>query len=260
MASVASSVALRRGPSGEMGWYYRIGKITPDAILATSKYLNPTTTFLPNGGTGAFATPLPDSGLGVTGAGKINDRFAIIGVVSDAKGDRFNFGDIGKGKFFTAIEFAGKIAPQTEKAGYSKLTFMYNPGGLAINASTGEPGFGIALKLEQELTSDGRLIGILRYATNTNDSALYNQQAGLHLVLNEPRVFNRLKNDAVGLAFNWVQSTFSDRNEYDIETFYRFPVIQLVDMTLHFQQVFNPSFAPDIDSASVFSIRLKTSF
>ncbi|MGK7917868.1 MAG: carbohydrate porin [Prochloraceae cyanobacterium] len=244
----------------ETGWYYRIGKITPDAILATSKYLNPTTTFLPNAGTGFFSLPLPDSGLGVTGAVKINDRFAMIGVISDANGNRFNYGDIGKGQFFTAIEFAGKIAPKTEKAGYSKLTFTYHPGGKAINASTGEPGFGVSLKLEQELTSDGRLIGIARYATNTNDSAIYNQQAGLHLVLNEPRVFNRLKNDAVGLAFNWVQSTFSDGNEYDIEAFYRFPVIQLVDMTLHFQQVFNPSFAPNIDSASVFSIRLKTSF
>ena len=246
--------------SSEAGWYYRIGKITPDAILGTSKYLNPTTTFLPNAGTGFFSLPLPDSGLGVAGAVKINDRFAVIGVISDANGDRNNYGDIGKGQFFSAIEFAGKIAPQTEKAGYSKLTFTQHPGGKAINASTGEPGFGVSLKLEQELTSDGRLIGIVRYGTNTNDSALYSQQAGLHLVLNEPRIFNRLKNDAVGLAFNWVQSTFSDRNEYDIEAFYRFPVIQLVDMTLHFQQVFNPSFAPNIDSASVFSIRLKTSF
>ena len=246
--------------SREAGWFYRIGKITPDAILGSSKYLNPNTTFLPNGGTGFFSNALPDSGLGVTGGLEVGDRFAMIAVISDANGDRFTFGDLSKGQFYTAIEFAGKIAPRTEKAGYSKLTLWNNPGGKAINGSTGRPGAGFTLKLEQELTADGRLIGILRWGRSFNDSALYRQQVGAHLVFNEPRLLSRLKNDAVGLAFNWIQSPTPIRNEYDLEFFYRFPLFPLLDTTFHFQQVFNPVSAPDIDTASVFSIRLTTKF
>ena len=248
--------------SRQAGWYYRIGKITPDAILGTSRYLNPNTTFLPNGGNGFFSNAFPDSGLGIVGVVAINERFSMLALVSDANADRFNFGDIGKGQFYTAVEFIGKIAPQTENSGSSKLTLWHHPGGKAINASTGVEGWGFTLKLEQELTSDGRLVGIVRWGRSFDNSAIYKQQVGVHLVLNEPRLFNRIKNDAVGLAFNWIQpaDVFSGRDEYDLEVFYRVPLFPLVDTTFHFQQVFSPAFAPEINNASVFSVRLTTSF
>ena len=44
----------------ETEWAYRIGKITPDAILATSRHITPVTTFLPNAGTGLFTSGYPD--------------------------------------------------------------------------------------------------------------------------------------------------------------------------------------------------------
>ena len=37
-------------------WAYRIGKITTDSILATSRHISPVTTFLPNAGTGLFVS------------------------------------------------------------------------------------------------------------------------------------------------------------------------------------------------------------
>jgi hypothetical protein len=65
----------------------------------------------------------------------------------------------------------------------------------------------------------------------------------------------------VGLAFNWVQSPLGqNRSEYNVEIFYRFPLFPLVDATLSHQSVINPSLDPDNSHASVFSLRLRTTF
>jgi porin len=53
----------------------------------------------------------------------------------------------------------------TKNAGYSKITFWHNDGtkdGLPLNGSSGNEGWGIFVKHEQELTSDGRAIAIGR--------------------------------------------------------------------------------------------------
>jgi hypothetical protein len=250
--------------SKEAGWAYRAGKITPDQILLTSAYISPVTTFLPNVGTGVFADALADSGLGIVGAWFPNDRISVGGLVSDANGDRFNFGDVGAGDYYKALEFGIKIAPRTQKAGYSKFDLWHNDGtknGQPINASTGREGWGFAMKIEQELTSDGRAIGIFRYGRSYNGSAIYKQQAGLSLVLNDPGDPIRLKNDLVGVAFNWVESVVADsRDEYNLEVFYRFPIFPAVDTTLSYQSVIHPAFAPSIDHSSAFSLRVRTTY
>jgi hypothetical protein len=253
-----------RQGSPEAGWAYRVGKITPDGILSSSAHLDSQTTFLPSGGVSSLAIGFPDSGLGAVGAWYINDRATLVGLVSDANADRFDFGDIDEGDLFKAAELHFKIAPRTPKAGYSKLTLWHNDGtkdGLPINASLGPSGWGIFAKHEQELTDDGRAIGILRYGKSFDDSAFYDQQAGAHFLLHEPRVLTRLKNDLIGVAFNWAKADITGaRNEYNAEVFYRFPIFPHVDTTLSYQSVINPAFNRDDDHASVFSLRLRTSF
>ena len=250
--------------SREAGWAYRIGKITPDAILLTSSHISPTTTFLPNVGTGVFADGLPDSGLGVVGAWFINDRVTLGGLVSDANADRFNFGDIGAGDYYKAVEVAVKIAPRTEKAGYSKFDLWHTDGtkdGLPINAMTGREGWGFAMKLEQELTSDGRAVGIFRYGRSYNGSSIYKQQAGMSFLLYDPSDPIGIQNDLVGVAFNWVESVvIGARDEYNFEVFYRFPMFPHVDTTLSYQSVIHPALTTAIDHASAFSLRLRTTY
>ncbi len=250
--------------SEEAGWAYRIGKITPDAILSTSAHIAATTTFLPTGGTGPFANALPDSGLGAVAAWYFNDRIRLLGLFSDANGLRSDFGDIGEGDFYTAVELGVKIAPRTPKAGYSKLTFCHTDGtadGLPVNGNLGPDGWGFFFKLEQELTADGRLIGIARYGRSFNDSATYKHQAGAHLLLYDPHFIGHIRNDLVGMAFNWAQSPVSGyRSEYNVEVFYRFPIFPLVDTTLSYQSVINPALDPGNGHASVFSFRIRTTF
>jgi len=250
--------------SPEAGWAFRIGKITPDAILATSRHITPVTTFLPNVGTGLFSSGYPDSGLGFVGVVYFTERFKVLGLVSDANADRFDFGDLGEGDLYKAVEFSAKIAPRTEKAGFSKLTVWHNDGtsdGKPINASTGQDGWGMTLKLEQELTADGRAVGIFRWGKSWDDSSIFKQQVGLHFLFYDPPGPARLQNDVIGIAGNWVESVVAgSRDEYNVEVFYRFPVFPGVDTRLSYQSVINPALTREIDHASVFSLGFRTVF
>ena len=248
----------------ETGWVYRLGKITPDALISSSPYLDSQTTFLPSGGTGPFAVALPDSGFGAVGALYFGDRTAVVGLVSDANADRTDRGDIGEGDFFTAAELHVKIAPKTAKAPYSKLTLWHTDGtkdGKAVNAQAGPSGWGYFLMHQQELTHDGRWIGILRYGKSFDNSAVYDEMAAAHLLLYEPRFSSRLKNDVIGAAFNWARAPVEgSRSEYHFEVFYRFPLFPGVDTGLSYQHIIDPALTRDVDDVSVFSLRLRAAF
>lgn len=252
--------------SKNAGWTYRLGKITPDQTLGTSFHLNPFTTFLPSGSVGSNL-PHPDSGLGAVGIRYFdNQRAYVLGLVSDANGDRFDFGDISEGDFFTAIEFGYKFRPQTDRAGYSKLTIAHTDGtkdGRPSNVAFGPSGWSIAAKYEQELTTDGNMIGILKYGRTFNNSGLYKHLASGHLVINDP-VFpgaRAIKNDAFGIGLVWAELNIPDtRAETNLEFFYRTPFFHQLDVTFSYQSIWNVGRNPDVDQASVFSIRARTTF
>jgi len=245
------------------GWAYRVGKITPDATLSTSAHFNASTTFMETV-TFPFSIAFTDSGLGAVGAWYPSDRFKIIGLVSDANADRFNWGDIGEGDFFSAIEFAAKIAPRTAKAGFSKLTIWHTDetkDGQAVNGHLGPEGWGFFLKHEQELTDDGRAVGIVRYGRSYNETAIYREQILGHFLLYDPMKNDGLQNDLLGIGLNWAQANVEGaRAETSLEIFYRFPIFPQVDMTLAYQSFFNLALDPENDHASAFSLRLRTTF
>lgn len=252
--------------SASAGWTYRLGKITPDQTLGTSFYLNPFTTFLPSGSVGSNA-PHPDSGLGAVGIKYFDEQRAyVLGLVSDANGDRFDFGDISEGDFFTAIEFGYKIRPQTERAGFSKLTITHTDGtkdGLPNNVSLGPSGWSIAAKFEQELTADGRMIGILKYGRTFDKSGLYKHLASGHFVVNDPDVpgLRAIANDALAIGLVWAESHIPNtRAETNLELFYRIPFFHQLDVTASYQSIWNVGRNPDVDQVNVFSIRARTTF
>ena len=144
----------------------------------------------------------------------------------------------------------------------AKLTLWHTDGTkdrLAANGNTGQDGWGFFVKLEQELSADGRAIGILKFGRSFEDSAIYEKLAGVSFLLYDPSGPARMQNDLVGLAFNWAEPT-GFGSESNVELFYRFPVFPLVDLTLSYQLVINPALTRDIDHASAFSIRIRTTF
>jgi carbohydrate-selective porin OprB len=65
----------------------------------------------------------------------------------------------------------------------------------------------------------------------------------------------------VGIAFNWAELPPSEtRSEYNVEAFYRFPLFPSVDTTLSYQSVIRPALDRDNNHASVFSLRIRTTF
>ena len=250
--------------SQKAGWAFRAGKITPDSILATSRHISPVTTFLPNGGTGLFSSGYPDSGLGVVAVGYPSDRFRILGLVSDANANRYDLGDISAGDYYKALELGVKIAPRSKKAGFSKFTVWHNDGtkdGKPINASTGQEGWGMTVKLEHEFTDDGQKVGIFRWGKSEDGTSLYNEQVGLHFLFYNPDALDGLQNDLIGVAANWAEASATGaRDEYNAEVFYRFPFFTGLDTTVSYQYVKHPANTREIDHASVFSFRLRAVF
>ena len=248
--------------SQEAGWAVRIGKITPDSILATSAHVSPVTTFLPHVGTGFFSSGYPDSGLGVAGIWFPNNRLRIMGLVSDANANRFDFGDIGAGDFYKAAELGVKLAAKAKRAGFSKFTVWHTDATKnGSNAALGPEGWGLTAKVEHELTCDGRAIGILRWGKSWNDSSLFEEQAGAHFLYYDPPGPAGLKNDVVGVAVNWVKSVAAGaRDEYNVEVFYRFALFPGVDTRLSYQSVINPALTRDLDHVSLFSLGLRSVF
>jgi carbohydrate-selective porin OprB len=187
-----------------------------------------------------------------------------VGLVSDANGDRFDDGDIGKGDMFYAAEAHLKIAPRTAAAPYSKVTVWHNDGtkdGAVSNGMLGPSGWGYFLVHQQELTNDGRAIGVLRYGKSFDDSALYEQQGGVHFLYDEPRMIGSIEHDMVGLALNWAETSIAgSRDEYNFETFYRLPIFPDMDATFSYQYVIDPALTRDIDNSHLFSLRLRTIF
>jgi porin len=268
-AFIVRNLFWRQG-SRDAGWMYRIGRITPDAMLSSSAHINGLTTYLPVGGSGPFAMGLPDSGLGMATGLFVNNRINLMGLVSDANASRFDFGDLGEGDLFAAVELQAKILPLTKNAGYSKITFWHNDGtedGVAINGSSGKEGWGFFIKHEQELTCDGRAVAIGRWGRSYDESALYNQQANAHFLLYDPFRSGQYNDldlthaDVVGTAYTWVQpSVTGARGESNVEIFYRIPVFPLTDMTFSYQGIINPALDPSNDFASVFSLRFRSTF
>jgi len=249
--------------SKEAGWAYRVGKITPDATLSTSAHIAAPLTFTSTAGVGSFANALPDSGLGVVADWYFTDRVKVLGLVSDSNADRSGWGNIGAGDLYKAVELGVQIFPRTEKAGWSKLAVWHNDGTKrgASNGNLGPDGWGFFLKLEQELTADGRFIGIAKYGWSDNDSALYESQANLLFLYYDPDFIGRIQNDVVGIGLNFVNPSLEGaRGEYNPELFYRFPLFPQVDMTFTYHAIINPSLDRDNDHASVFSLRLRSTF
>lgn len=253
--------------SEEAGWAYRVGKITPDGLFATSEYFDPTTAFLPTGSVGANTIAFPDSGLGFATVLYPHDRFRILGAISDANADRFEDFDLSEvdGETFKALELQAQIVPpKSSDTGYSTFTLWHTDGtsdGQAKNGNTGRPGWGFFIKHEQEFGVDGKNVGILRYGKGFNNAAiLYDQQASIHYVRKDPPDPFGISTDLLGVALNWTDPTADVRDEYDFEIFYRVPLLPTVDASLAYQAIINPAFNAEHDFANVFSFRLRKTF
>ena len=137
--------------------------------------------------------------------------------------------------------------------------------GKPFNGSTGTDGWGFFIKGEQELSRDGRMIGLLRYGKSYRDSALYEELAAGHFLVYDPFNAGRYKRrgynaDLAGLVYGWMQPTGVDRDESNIELFYRFALFPEMQATVSYQAIINPALDPTNDYGSAISLRLRSTW
>ena len=242
----------------------RFGKVTIDSILGVNAHSTPNTSFLTFAATGGFAIALPDSGLGAVGVWHFNDRVKLLGAVTDANGNRADWGDISEGDLFSALDLGVKFAPDAKRIGYSKLTLWHTDGtadGQPINGSNGPAGWGFYALHEQQLSRDGDKVAVFKYGRSYDDSAFYKSQISASFLLYDPDFLGTIINDVAGISLNWVDPvTAGSRPESNVELFYRFPLYPTLDLTLSYMGIINPALDPTNDYASAFSLRFVTVF
>lgn len=254
---------LQQG-SKESKWGYRLGKVTVDGFLTSSRHINPNTTFLPNAGTGMFVNAPPDSGLGIIGQYTFTESWSSAALISDANADRQDLGDISAGDFYKAAELRWRKHKGVARDAGAKLTVWHTDGtkdGQPANANTGNSGYGYSVLYETALADNGRPWIVARYGRSFDGASIYDAQAGLHFLLYQPAGKLRFETDLLGAAINWVDSaTPGARDEYNFEVFYRFPIFPKLDLTASYQHIKDPAVTREFDHVNAFSIRLVTDF
>jgi hypothetical protein len=254
---------LQQG-SRESKWGYRLGKVTVDGLLTSSRHLNPNTTFLPNAGTGMFVNAPPDSGIGIIGRHGFDESWSLLALVSDANADRQNLGDPGAGDFYKAMEVQWKTPRGAARGAGAKATFWHTDGtkdGQVANAGAGPDGYGYSVLVESALAKNGRPWIVARYGRSYDGASIYDAQAGLHFMLYQPAGPLRFETDLLGVAINWVDSaTDGARDELNYELFYRFPLFRKLDLTASYQYIEDPAVNHEFDHANAYSLRLTTDF
>ena len=262
--------------SKDAGLQYRIGKIAPDTIVGSvSQFDSANLDFLALGQVVKLSARFADAGLGGAvgfypeGNSKHQPHLQLY--ISDQNGDRQNSGDIGEGEFFTGAEIGFRPFPQTDKAPFWRFAAWHAD---EQDKEGIESGYGILTKIEQELSSDGRYIGVLNYG-HSWDGAPARNQLTARLVIEDPFRFISpdvdLAGDRLGLGASWVDPAVSGgRSEYNLEVYYRFPLFPNLDVTLDAQYMKDPALIPIVEEASpgtetfddvfAFTVRFRTTF
>jgi porin len=242
--------------SFEDGLLGRAGKLDPSLIYDGARYVSQNYAFLSPAFSDTPAMPLPGAGLGFAAAVYPSETIYVLGGLHDANGSRTRgFDSIDKGEFFTAIEVGATPNYGKPGAGLYHITLWYSDS----REEEGIPrGRGIALTLEQEFGEKGNIVPFLRYSYGDGGATAVRQILAMGIGLDEVLGQNH---DIACLGLAWGRPYDSSlRDQYTIETFYRFHLTPHTHLTPDIQTIINPSRAPDQSTVWVFSLRFRTLF
>lgn len=171
--------------------------------------------------------------------------------ISDQNGDRQNSGDLSEGEFFKGAEIGFRPFPMTDDAPLWRFSVWHADE--QDKEGIGDA-HGFLAKIEQELDSEGRFIGVLNYGHSSGDTPAENQ-LGARLVIEDPfRFINPavdVQGDRLGIGVSWVDPALSGaQDEYNFEVFYRFTLFENLDVSFNAQYMLNPAFIPLVENSS----------
>ena len=240
------------------GVIFRIGEMDPALIWDGGRYVSSNYAFLSPAFSDTLPMALPGAGLGVAGAVYPTEVTYIAAGVHDANGRRTTAGFntfFGEGEYFTAVELGWFPNDGETNEGMYHITFW----NIDSRQNAGRPNDrGIALTAEQQVGCDGNLVPFLRYAYAHR--GLNGIRQNLSIGLGVEDIFSQ-NDDVIGVAASWQSpSNRILREQYVVETFYRFYLTPHTHLSPDIQVVIDPANAPTKDAVMVFGLRLRTLF
>jgi porin len=235
---------------------FRIGKLNMKDYFNNYKFKSSNNYFFNTAFSNSPAIAFPGNGGGLVLRYKPTKKSYIIAGIADANGKKTSLDNtfvFNASKYFYAVEFRVKPKFNSFGTGNYSLTLWHREE-RSENASPSDEGF--AISLEQKLSE--KIIPFVRYSYSDGDSTKIQQiiSTGIGFI----DTFGR-ENDVAGLGLAWgAPSDKSLQDQYTMEIFYRFQVLNHIHVTPGFQLIVNPSNNPDNDVVAVFAIRARIVF
>jgi porin len=235
---------------------YRVGKIDQSNVLNNNRLQSDNMFFMNQAFSDNPAMAYPDNGFGTDLIWRPHDLYYLSAGISDASGafvtDRIEK-DLQDAEWFSAAEVG--LTPWFDDlgGGHYRFTGWYTD----AKPETGTPaGWGFAFSGDQDLGP--KLIAFLRYGW-TNGSLTDTEQV-LAGGIGFKKPFGK-NDDYAGLAFAWGRPSNSAlRDQYVMETFYRWQLTPAIQVTPDLQLILQPSEAPLLDYSVVLGIRVRITF
>ena len=235
---------------------FRIGKVNVKNHFNNYKFQSSNRYFFNSAFSDSPAIAFPPNAGGIVLGFKPSDKAYMTAGIFDADGTKESLDNtfvFDAHNYFYALEFGVKPEFNNFGKGTYSLTLWHREERDEDDSASDE---GIALSFEQELTD--KVIPFVRYSCSDGDATEIQQliTAGVGFV----DIFDR-ENDVAGIGLAWgAPSDKSLRDQYTMESFYRFQAGKNLQITPGFQFIVNPSNDPDSDFKAVFQIRARIVF
>ena len=242
--------------SYESGQIVRVGAMDPALLYDGGRYVSSNYAFLSPAFSDTLPMALPGAGLGVAGAIYPTESTYIMAGVHDANGRRTTAGFetfFGDAEYFSAVELGWFPNEGESNEGMYHITYW----NIDSRQTAGRPNDrGIALTAEQQIGCCCNLVPFLRYAYAHR--GLNGIRQNLSIGMGVEDVFGQ-NDDVLGVAYSWGEpSDRALRDQYVLETFYRFYITPHTHVTPDVQVVLDPANAREKDAIAVFGLRLRT--
>jgi porin len=231
-----------------------VGQIAPDDYFNSYQLIHPFFNFYGYGSSISPTANWPNPGFGVGAGVKITDQFYVQALFGEAGGYRLDdevflhFGDnFFEGKFFTAVEVGWTPLSWAQRfVNRIAITAMHS------DAYEQSPDENYAIALASNWTF-GRWVPFLLAGVGNGKGENVVAKGTLTAGIGH----NFRSHDVFGGSINWIQPPGGLRDQYTIETYYRFYASARVAVTPDLQVVFNPALDPSRDVLVLFGARLR---
>lgn len=251
-------------------WTARLGKMDPAVFFFGNRLNNVNTWFVGFPFSDCPAVFFPGAALGANLTFRFDDSWSLGAGVQDANGEKLGdaFETIREGEFWWAGQVQYTRCTPRLGVGHARVGAWYAE---AREKAQKPGGGGFALSLDQELGRPGA-VGFLRYEVQTDPLESARQGVGFarqglvpsRQALRVGAVLEGLvrrrawREDAFGFGASW-SDPYDERlrDEYLLETFWRFQLGPDIQLTPSYQLFIDPADNPGASTIGVFSLRFR---